>query len=661
MSRFAALGILLPLMANAPAAHAQQSPARPFLHPLFTNNTVLQRDVRAPIWGWASPGDKVTVEVAGLKASATADATGKWMVHIGPLQAGGPYTMTVSGPQTVTLTNVLVGDVWVCSGQSNMQMGIANVNNGEQEIAAAEYPRIRLFTVPDVIGLQPRETVAGKWDVCTPQTVAEGGWGGFSAVGYFFGRDLYRELHVPIGLIHTSWGGTPAEAWTSAEALSKLPEFRPAIAYLSQIGGDPAKSAAAYESLMAEWWRKNDPGSAEGLGWADPALSVADWKTMTLPTKWESAGLPNYDGVVWFRTTFDLPNLPESGDVTLSLGPIDDMDTTWVNGVKVGETNQYNVARTYKVPANILKRTGNVVAVRVLDTGGDGGLCGAPDQLYVETSGGRTSLAGEWRYKPAADLTKTGPPPQRVDNNPNYPTVLYNAMIAPLIPFAIKGVIWYQGESNAGRAYQYRKLLPTMIADWRGRWGLGDFPFLIVQLANFMAPPKEPVEDAWAELREAQSMTAASVRNAGIAVAIDIGDAADIHPKNKQEVGRRLALVALAKTYGRHLEYAGPTYKSMSRHGNAIKLTFTHTEGGLVGKGGKLQGFAIGGSDRKFVWADAEIQGNAVIVSSPLVEHPVAVRYAWAANPVCNLYNGAGLPASPFRTDDWPGITANAK
>jgi sialate O-acetylesterase len=468
----------------------------PFLSLLFADNMVLQRARPIPVFGWTSPGANVTVRLKGATAKATAGTDGHWQAELPAMRAGGPYELVVSGPQTVTLKNVLIGDVWICSGQSNMEFGIGNANDAAQEIAAANDPQIRLFTVRKVIATEPQPSLAGpfpdlmgQWSVCTPQTVATGGWNGFSAVGYFFGRELQHTLHVPIGLIHTSWGGTPAEAWTSAEALSAIPDYAPALA--------------------------------------------------------------------------DLPR----------------------------------------------RRT--------------------------ET-------------------------PSHTDQN--FPTVLYNGMIAPLIPYGIKGAIWYQGESNAGKAYQYRTLLPTMIEDWRHRWNEGDFPFLIVQLANFQKHNEQPVDDAWAELREAQSLTAKHLKNCGIAVTIDIGNADDIHPKDKQDVGKRLALVALNRTYGDRVEYSGPEYAGMKRDGAAIRLRFTHTDGQLVAKGGdKLEGFAIAGADKKFVWADARIEGDSIIVSSSQVPDPVAVRYAWSINPVCNLYNKADLPASPFRTDDWPPITLNNK
>jgi sialate O-acetylesterase len=414
---------------------------------------------------------------------------------------------------------------------------------------------------------------------------------------------------------------------------------------------------------MVAWYEHNDPGTQQR--WSGDTTDTSAWQPMNLPTSWEVTGIPElakYDGIVWFRKEFDLPAGAESKEVKLHLGPVDDDDTTWVNGVQVGGIEGYNIDRVYSIPANVLKPGKNVVTVRVLDTGGAGGINGKPEQMFLEIPAeSAVSLAGPWAYKIGVELSKTAALPMQLNNNPNVVTVLYNGMIAPLIPYGIKGAIWYQGESNAGRAYQYRKLLPAMIGDWRTRWGEGDFPFYIVQLANWQELQKQPGDDAWAELREAQSLTAKNVPHTGIAVTIDIGDAADIHPKNKQDVGKRLALNALAKDYGKKIEYSGPLYRSMHKQGGKIVLTFDHAVGGLVAKGDKPEGFAIAGDDKKWVWADAKIEGSTVVVSSPQVANPVAVRYAWHINPICNLYNQAGLPASPFRTDDWPGVTINNK
>ncbi len=631
-----------------PAVLRADAAAKPLVHPLFTDHMVLQRDSAAPVWGWAEPGRDIRVSLAGKTATARADQSGRWQVKLGPFSAGGPYTLRIDGPQTVVVEDVLFGDVWICSGQSNMEWGMWGVNNSQQEIAAADHPQLRLFTVPKKIATRPQEVPGGQWQICSPQTVAS-----FSAVGYFFGRDLQSELDVPIGLIHTSWGGTVAEAWTSAEALETMEDFRPAVSQFRQLASAVDGGSGRYEEQLARWWRENDPGSAAGRAWADAGLDAADWKTMNLPTAWEQAGLSDFDGVVWFRIEFDLPQADAGKEATLSLGPIDDIDTTWVNGVQVGSMTDWTQPRVYKVPGEALKAGRNVVAVRVLDTGGGGGLVGQADQLNIKPSGGQPlSLAGAWHYKVSVALADTKPAPQRLDSNPNVTTVLYNGMIAPLLPFAVKGAIWYQGESNAGRAAQYRTLLPTMIRDWRTRFGVGDFPFLVVQLANFMGPQQQPVEPGWAELREAQLLTALNDPHCGLAVAIDIGEANDIHPKNKQDVGARLALAARGIAYGQSIEYSGPVFTSMEVADGKALLRFEHVGGGLVALGEKpLKGFAIAGADNRFVFAEARIAGDTVIVSSPEVVQPVAVRYGWANNPDCNLGNKAGLPASPFRTD----------
>lgn len=635
----------------------------PFLHPLFSDHLVLQRGVKVPVWGWANPGTKVTVSFADQTRTATAEADGKWMVHLNKMAASAePRTLTVSsseGSQKATAQDVLVGDVWLCSGQSNMEMGIG-VCNATNDIAHANFPNIRLLTVPKLIATTPVQTFQGRWMACSPDTVAQGGWGGFSAAGFFFGRELEKQLNIPIGLIHSSWGGTVAEAWTSAEALQPLTDFNQRLESEAALAkGKTSDYDADYEN----WCQKNDPGTIQG--WSKPEVDTGNWKTVRMPQPFEQAGLPDFDGIVWFRHSFNLPEGWAGQTLKLGLGPVDDVDTTFINGTKVGQMNRYDLNRVYTIPGGVLKPGANVISVRVLDTGGAGGFTGAAEQMFLKAasgSGDSLSLAGDWQMRDSAPLSKLPTPPAATDaNNPNIVTVLYNGMIAPLLPFAIKGAIWYQGESNADRAYQYRRLLPAMIMDWRRRFGLGEFPFYIVQLAAWQATQPSPRDNEWAELREAQAMTAKSVPHAGLAVAIDIGDANDIHPKNKAEIGRRLALCALAETYGKKVEFSGPWYRAMKAEGNAVRLSFDHVDGGLQAKGGELKGFAVAGDDHKFVWAKAEIDGKQVVVSAPGVDKPVAVRYAWDIDPVCNLYSQAGLPAVPFRTDDWPGITINHK
>ncbi len=484
------------------------------VHGMFSDNMVLQQGMKVPVWGAADPGERIRLHFNGQTVNTSADADGRWRIALEPMKAGGPFKMLIVGSNNVLFENVMIGEVWVGSGQSNMWWTVKLSANAEEEIANANHPNIRLFTVPQKMAAEPMSDLDGKWVECSPETVP-----GFSAAAYYFGRELHKALGVPIGLIHTSWGGTPAESWTSLATLKSDPDYDAIVKrYDEQIAGYE-KVKAEYPAALAQWEKDAEKAKAEG--------------------------------------------------------------------------NE------------------------------------APEK------------------------------PKEAAYNPWIPSSLYNAMITPVIPYGIRGAIWYQGESNAGKAYQYRKLFPDMIKNWRRDWGQGDFPFLFVQLANWAPSPPE-YNDTWAELREAQTMTL-SLKNTGMAVAIDIGDPVSIHPTNKQEVGRRLALNALAKTYGRKLVYSGPMYRAMEPEYGTIILVFDHVDGGLMAKDGDLKGFTIAGEDRKFVPAEGKIVGRNVVVSSPDVKKPAAVRYSWAINPDGNLYNKAGLPASPFRTDDWPGVTADKK
>lgn len=478
---------LLALAAPAPAAARSRAPLR--LHALFSDGAVLQAGMMVPVWGTAEPGEEVTVEFEGQKKAVPADAEGRWRVRLDILSPGGPHELKVSaGGRSVVARNILVGEVWLAGGQSNMEWPVRSSARAEEEIAAARHPRIRLFTVPRRASEAPQRDVEGAWKECSPESVA-----GFSAVAYFFGRELHQALGVPVGLIHASWGGTPAEVWTRREVFDEVPELKECVA-------EDARRRAAHEKAAEQ-------ARAKG------------------------------------------------------------------------------------------------------------------------------------KLAPRAPLPLSS---------------LYNGMIAPLIPYGLRGAIWYQGESNASRAALYRTLFPALIRTWRRDWGQGDFPFLFVQLANFMARRAEPSESAWAELREAQLRTLSEVPRTAMAVAIDLGEEKDIHPRNKQDVGRRLARAALGTVYDRAVVYSGPLYDGMKVEEDRIRVFFKHVGGGLEARGGKLAGFAVAGADRKFVWAEAEIDGETVVVRHPSVPAPVAVRYAWADNPEATLYNKEGLPASPFRTDDWP-------
>jgi len=635
---------------------------------LIGDHMVLQQGRKVRVWGMAEPGERVTVTFDAGTARATADERGRWQVFVGPFKAGGPFEMTVAGRNTLTFRDVLVGEVWVCSGQSNMEWPLVNAQDGPRYVAQADYTEIHLFTVSKRTSGTPLEDVEGHWVVTRPETVAQ-----FSAVGYFFGRELYSRLKVPVGLIHTSWGGTPAEAWTSRDALAAEPALKPVLERFDAELKDLPRLQSEYERARVEWERQyvtQDPGNrGEAMGYADPAREFADWKRMRVPQAWESAGL-DVDGSVWFRREVNVPAAWAGRDLTLELGAIDDFDTTYFDGVRVGSTgeetpNSWTVPRRYHVPGSLVRAGRNVIAVRVFDRVGGGGFVGGEMWLAPEgaTRSEAVPLDGDWFYKeeltvPSRQIDYSRQPQAPGPANQNNPTVLYNAMLAPLLPYAIRGAIWYQGEANAGRAYQYRTLFPTMIRDWRARWGEGDFPFYFVQLANWKARKTDSIYSEWAELREAQSMTLKSVSHTGMAVTIDIGNPDDIHPRDKLDVGLRLARWALADTYGQKVEESGPLYESSKVEGDKMRVRFTHAAGLKTRDGAAPTGFFVAGDDRKFVPAEARIEGNAVVVRSKDVPHPTAVRYAWADNPSGNLYNADGLPASPFRTDDWPGLTA---
>ena len=580
------------------------------------------------------------------------------------MPAGGPYELRICGKDTVIFNNVMIGEVWICSGQSNMEMPLAGwgkIFNYEQEIAAAHVPDIRLFHVPHRTGDVPlTEIKSDGWKPCSPVTIPE-----FSAVAYFFARYLQKELNVSIGLIQSTWGGSAIENWTSSATLIDNPDFNDIVLGMSADEFTLEGFWKLHEEKL-NLWGVDIQQEIKSLGcydhgWEKGDYSAEDWKVLTLPTIWENDGL-DLDGIVWFRKEIQIPGSWQGQDLTLSLGPIDDVDVTWFNGYKIGSKASRYINRKYSIPASVVKTGKNILVVQVLDVGNKGGISGKPGQLnLVNNNQDSISLAGIWQYNIDSiqpDLKKLPPgPPARA----NRPMVLFNGMIAPLIPYGIRGAIWYQGENNASRAYRYRSLFPALIKDWRAHWNQGDFPFFFVQLANYQNVRIKPADSDWAELREAQLLTL-SEPNTGMAVCIDIGEADDIHPKNKQEVGRRLALNALNLVYDQDVVYSGPLYRKMRVEGNKIRLSFDHIDDGLTAKDGdKLTGFSIAGSNKKFVWADAEIDGETILVSSPAVPVPVAVRYAWASNPVCNLYNGAGLPASPFRTDSWNGVTKGCK
>lgn len=630
----------------------------PFLSPVFGDHMVLQRGKRNTFWGWAKPGDRIKVTVGDKSTSCVAGADGKWIAKLTPPKVGGPYSLVVSGPpRQVELQDVMVGDVWLCTGQSNMEFGLSQALNGREEVAAANEPNIRLYMAPRQYGYSPAPTNPAQWQVCSPKTVGKGGWGGFSAVGYYFGRELQHKLNVPIGLMSINWGGTSAEAWTSAEALRPLGDFDTELEQLAALQKAEAPPVGTYTEL---WQTQNDEGYRGQ--WQKPDLATSEWISTPVPDGFNGVDFSNKKGVVWLRKEIEVTAPPSNGRATLSLGRIQTNDTAWVNGIQVGTTSGLG-PRRYSFWSSILKPGKNVIAVKIFNARGRGGFSSTtPENLYLDPGdGSKIPLGGTWLGKVGGEIKPGGPAPKDGEPNPTIPTVLMNGMIAPVTPMAIRGVIWYQGETNSGRSYQYRKLLPAMIADWRRLFGQGDFPFYIVSLAAFLPRENQPGDHGWAELREAQALTAAHVRHSGIVITTDVGSATDVHPKDKKTVGERLALVALANEYHEAIAYSGPACRRMKVEGSAIRLWFDHTDGGLTAKDGDLTGFAIAGSDHKWHWADAKIDGTTILVSSKDVPAPVAARFAWAANPACNLYNGSGLPAIPFRTDDWKGVTFGNK
>lgn len=616
---------------------------------IFSSDMVLQQGIENTIWGWADKGEMVSISINGKTITTKTGKDGTWVTKLPAMDYGGPYKMLIKAKNAIEFENVMVGEVWICSGQSNMEFTVKGVNHAEDEIAEANYSNIRLFTVPKKSSQTPSSDLeAGSWEICTPKTITE-----FSAVGYFFGRKIFQEMNVAVGLINTSWGGTVAETWTSSETIKDDPDFAPRLKKLQKMDiGSHEDSIRQCVKLMLGEFPSKDNGLE--LKYNQPDLDDQSWNTVKIPQLWEAQGYDNFDGIAWYRKTIDLEVQPTQGELILSLGSIDDSDICWVNGIQVGKTNGHNLQRNYVIPASVLKTGKNTIAVKATDTGGLGGFYGKDEDVFLRIDDRKINLSGEWKMRFTEILTSS------IATKPNdYPTLLFNGMISPIIPYGIKGAIWYQGESNTSRAKQYQRIFPNMITDWRNHWQLGDFPFFWVQLANFTQPLDQPGESTWAELREAQTMTL-KLPNTGMALAIDLGEANDIHPRNKQDVGLRLALNALKTAYSKNVACTGPAFKLLKVEGSRAIISFS-TEGSILkvnNKYGYINGFSLAGDDRKFHWAKAEIlNNNSVVIYADEVKIPEAVRYGWADNPDdLNLYNEEGLPAIPFRTDNWPCI-----
>ncbi|MFC4164147.1 sialate O-acetylesterase [Epilithonimonas zeae] len=607
---------------------------------LVSDGMVLQRNQKLNIWGKADAGEKVEVKFLNKNYKITADQTGNWKISLPEQKAGGPYTMTIN---EIILKDILIGDVWLASGQSNMELPMRRLTPlYADEIKNANNQNIRFFTVPQKYNFKSPQTEldGGKWEATNPQTILN-----FSGVAYFFAKELSQKNKVAIGIIHASLGGSPIQAWMDENSLKKYPE------YLDEAkkwqNDDLIKSTESSEQALSKAWYTELDQSDIGLNqhWENFDLNDSDWKTMNIPGSWEDKE-GSFEGSVWFRKEINLTKNQAGKAAFLNLGRIKDADVTYINGVKVGNVTYEYPPRWYDIPAGVLKEGKNVIAVRITNGSGKGQFI-ADKPYYLEIDGNKIDLKTEWKYKIGAKMGKMAPGTTFIRWKP---TGLYNAMINPIINYNIKGAIWYQGESNTGKPKEYGDLLTTMILDWRNKWNQKEMPFFTVQLANFMEPKAQPIESNWAELRDQQRQVSLKVPNTGLAVIIDIGEWSDIHPLNKKTVGDRLALQALKVADKKNIIADGPIYQSMKVEGNKIILSFKNGTDDFAPVS-ELKGFAIKGKDGKYEWAKAKMEGNKIIVWNETISNPVSVRYDWADNPDGNLKNKTGLPASPFTTE----------
>ncbi|PXY40315.1 hypothetical protein DMB65_13385 [Flavobacterium cheongpyeongense] len=617
---------------------------------VFSDGMVLQRNKPIPVWGWSDPGEKVEIQFNKQTKTIQADKNGKWMVSLNAEKAGGPFELFITGKNKIVIKDVLVGEVWICSGQSNMEFQMYKLPDFETQKQLANNPTIRHFGVAQDLSGTPKDDLkAGKWTTCNPQDIKD-----FTAVGYFFAQKLFAELKIPIGIINTSWGGTNVETWTSHEAFQNSDEFKSIIAEVPTVDMDAIFES--YKKSILQNLKKVqgfDVSMENENQFKEFGFDDKNWPEIKVPSLWENQQIGNIDGIVWMRKTIVLTAEQAKNEAVLHLAKVDDEDQTFVNGIEIGTNKIWDKQRIYKIPANVLKAGTNVIAVRITDYSGGGGIYGEPIDLKIQFKEGNLPLEGFWKFNVVQ---------VKISVSPNsYPSLLYNAMVNPLIPYAIQGVLWYQGEANVWRANQYKKAFPLMIQDWRTKWNQGNFPFYFVQLSTFDEFGGNSTKGSrWAELREAQSETL-KLSNTGMAVTTDIGNAKDIHPTNKQDVGFRLAAIALNNVYGKKQVFSGPTYKSQEIKENQIIVTFENIGGGLSKpNNSELKGFEIAGADKVFYSAKAIIKDNKIIVSSTEVSNPLAVRYGWADDDTnINLYNKEKFPASPFRTDNWEMITAN--
>ncbi|WP_297093879.1 sialate O-acetylesterase [uncultured Draconibacterium sp.] len=637
---------LLTLLLLSVSLHAQVS-----LPYVFSDHMILQREKPIPVWGWGTPGADLTITFAGQEVLTTTDEDGKWRINLVKMEAGGPYEMKVyegeNEEASVVFQDVLIGDVWFASGQSNMEWQVQQADGADEEIPAALNEKIRLFNVPHDISITPLDnTLETAWKVCDSTSVGEA-----SAVAYYFAKKLQQTTNIPIGILQSSWGGTPVEAWTSREMLLSEPVMQNKVLQNDTVTEDHFVKDSL--NLVKFWDIVYNPKNGMDTIIPNPDFKDGDWKTVTVPgnvSEWEPEF---YEGMIWLRKTIELDAQFVGKELTLNLGHPEMNYSLYFNGAEICKTQwNANLTHDYKIPAALLQKGENTIALRMAALWGGGGINPPAEEIYLSNGAEKISLTGEWKYK--KDLEQTIP---TIHNFQYYPSYLYNAMINPVVPYGLAGFIWYQGEANENMAYDYRMLLPLMINDWRIRWQQGFLPFLWVQLPNYMKKDAKPADGKWAVLRESQTKTL-QLPNTGMACIIELGETDNIHPTNKTDVGNRLAAVAQKLVYNMDVQASGPVMKYYKIEGNKIRIQFTEIADGLSTSDGEaITGFAVAGEDQKFYWADAKIVADEIIVSAKEVENPVAVRYAWANNPDCNLVNSAGLPALPFRTDNWRVIT----
>jgi sialate O-acetylesterase len=613
----------------------------------FADHMVLQREMPIPIWGTAPALSKVTVKFNKQKISTTTDANGIWMVKMKAEKAGGPYTLKVTGFNKIIIKDVLVGDVWLCTGQSNMEWTVGQSDGYEQERIAATQSNIRHFKIEHHTDFAPLDDILDtQWQVCSPETV-----GKFSGVGYFFAQKICGEQNVPIGLINASWGGTNIETWISREAFIQSEEFHDMIVKMPNLNTTELEALKIKHIEEIQNLALQDFSASNFI---NPTFDDTNCPSIEQPKIWEEQIIGNMDGIVWIRKTFELTADEAQQKAILKLSKIDDFDTTYINGVEVGQTQQWDIFRNYTLKPGVLKEGKNVIVIKITDNTGGGGIYGAEKDVALALESKTLSLSGFWKFQVEKVIFST--------QENAYPSIAYNAMIHPLKSLAIKGVLWYQGESNASRAYQYRTAFPLLIEDWRKHFNQVNLPFYYVNLATYKTDGNSNIGDGWCELREAQAMTL-SVPHTGMVVTTDIGNPNDIHPTNKKEVGKRLANIALHELYGKNVIYNGPSFERMEIKGNQVLVTFKDVADGLKTKGNsQVLGFEIAGADQVFYPAQAQIVNQIVVVYSDQVAQPLAVRFGWLGDDeACNLFNSADLPAVPFRTDDWKTLTKGIK